>query len=405
MKENISEMLRTSQLKVCGSYLRQERNKLVLRDSRVIILEHILPTTEMLVYHLIDAGAEIFAIVAKPYSIDSSVLKRLKENEFRLIENSYAELENTSILQDLLKEAINLSKNDNKKILIVDVVGYFSIPLTQLTPGDENHFAGVVEDTTFGHNRYLSTASKIPIPIISVARSRLKEIEAHFVGRDGVQALDQISRKLGISITGKHAVVIGYGMIGKNVARSLRAHDMRASVYDIRDHRNLKAFMMGFNVNKKAELLRTADIVYAATGWSSYPEPEMRKPALSIDDILDRVKNNAILVSVGSKNNEFDMERLVELAQYSKQLGHDTVRYKLPNDKVINVVKEGTAVNFILPSIPVGILDLVFAEIVLSLIFLLKKTGDFQMGVVNITEEKYLSFISKDWLRFTNVQI
>jgi adenosylhomocysteinase len=260
--------------------------------------------------------------------------------------------------------------------------------------------AGVVEDTTFGHNRYLAVADSISVPIVSVARSRLKEIEAHFVGRDAVNAVDLIMRDMGESITGAHAVVLGYGMIGKNVARSLSASDLRVSVYDIRDHRNLKAFMMGFRVNKKAELIRSADIVFAATGWSSFPDENKRRPALSADEILDQLSDNAVLVSVGSKDNEFDIQRLDELAAQKEQVHERVVRYTLPNKNVVHVIKDGTAVNFILPSIPVEILDLVFSEIVLAAIFLLKTPETFTLNHVNSVNERYLSHIAKDWLRF-----
>lgn len=405
MTEIMKNLIQNSQLKVCASFLRQDRNRKALRESRVIILEHILPTTEMLVYHLAEAGAEVFSIVAKPYSIDQKVLSRIESNGFSILQHSYDELEETQILDDLLKKAIEASRNDSRRIMIVDIGGYFAKPVSRLSEDEYKYIAGIVEDTTFGHNRYVSEAPDIKVPIISVARSRLKEIEAHFVGRDAVQALDGITRDIGESITGKHAVVIGYGMIGKNVARSLRAYDLRVSVYDIRDHRNLKAFMMGFRVHKKTELIRTADIVFSATGWSSHIVEEQRRPGLSIDDILERVKDNAILVSVGSKDNEFDIKRLKELAQDKKEVGKHVVRYKLPNKKSVFVVKDGTAVNFLLPSIPVGILDLVFAEIVLALIFLLKRRKAYPVGKVSVVEERYWSQISKDWLRFSNYQL
>jgi len=404
VEKTMEQMLRESHLKVCGKFLRQERNRKVMSVSRIIILEHILPTTEMLVYHLAKAGADVFSIVAKPYSIDPIVLARLQANGFSVLQKSYDDLENTKILDNLLRSAIEQSRKDKRKILIVDVGGYFAIPLSRLKSDDIEHIAGVVEDTTFGHNRYLLEAKNIGVPIISVARSRLKEIEAHFVGRDAVQAVAGITREIGEPITGKNAVVIGYGMIGKNVARSLSAYDLRVSVYDIRDHRNLKAFMMGFRVHKKAELIRTADIVFSATGWSSHPIAEQRVPGLSIDEILDRLNDNAMLVSVGSKDNEFDIKQLKELAQDKRNIGDHIVRYTLPNKKVVYVIRDGTAVNFHLPSIPTGVLDLVFAEIVLALIFFHKRRRAYPMGVVNVVEDRYWSQIAKDWLRFFNYQ-
>lgn len=389
-----------SKLRVCAHYLRQNRNRKAMRTSRIILLEHMLPTTEALIYLLANAGGDIHSIIAKPYSIDEDVISRLTSNGFKVIRSSYDDLENTSILDDLLNEAIKLTQADGKKILIFEVGGYFAKPLSQLEKINRQHFYGVVEDTTFGHNRYRNLVANIPVPVVSVARSRLKEIEAIFVGRDAVQATDLVLREVGESITGRNAVVIGYGMIGKNIARALRAADLTVSVYDIRDHRNLRAFMMGFNVNKKVELIRTADFVFAATGWSA--TTVITRPALSKYEILDHLKDNSILVSVGSKDNEFDIRGLRQLAELENQISAKIIEYKLPNKKSVSVIKDGTAVNFLLPSIAVEVLDLVFSEVVLAGILLMKNPNDYPSRQVNVVDEKHWSEIAKNWLRFVN---
>ena len=394
--------IENTKLRVCASFLREKRNLRVIRNCRLILLEHILPTTESLIYLLAEAGADIHTIVAKPYSVDHNVLERLKQYNFSILQNkSYEELETTNVLDDLLSNAVRKSQQDGRKILIFEVGGYFARPLTRVRKSKSEYFVGVVEDTTFGHNRYFDEIERINVPVISVDRSRLKEIEAHFVGRDAVSALEMVMRRIGESITGRHVVVIGYGMIGKNVARCLDAADLNVSVYDIRDHRNLKAFMMGFNVHKKAELLRKADIVFAATGWSAYRRAQ-RQPAVSKDEILERLKNNAMLVSVGSKDNEFDMKRLKELATSKKAIGNDVIKYTLPSNNNVLVVKDGTAVNFLLPSIPTEILDLVFAEVLLSGILLMKNPSEYNLGHVHQIDQKYWNYIAKDWLRFVN---
>jgi adenosylhomocysteinase len=390
------------ELKVCARILKQLRNRKYMEGCRLLLLEHILPTTESLVYNLLESGAEIHVIFAKPYSIDNEVYNRLLERKINIQNYSYEDLEKGEYIPNAIKSAVKKSKEDGRKILIYEVGGYFAKFLVRSMNNEYvDYIAGVVEDTTFGHNRYLKLKDQIDVPIISVARSRLKEIEAHFVGRDAVMALDIQMREIGESITGKNAVVIGYGMIGKNVARYLRSADLNVSVYDIRDHRCIKAFMMGFNVNKKIVLIRKADFIFAATGWSSYMKME-QCPALTIDDIIDNVKDNAMLVSVGSKNNEYEIEKLVEVAEDCEEIGTQIKRYTLPNKDKVNVVKDGTAVNFMLPSIPIEILDIVFSEIVLAGILLLKKPDTFPLHTVNCLEERYWDYISKDWLRFNN---
>ncbi|MBB3190968.1 adenosylhomocysteinase [Halomonas cerina] len=384
-----------SQLRVFRKYARQERNRKQLSKTIVLVLEHLLPTTEEMLYHLNDAGAEFGAVLAKPYSIDPGVRRRMEDKGFPTYFKSYKELEETDFLDRLLQEALKNAKANGKRILIVDVGGYFAAPLSRLSREalDLELFVGVVEDTTFGHNRYLDAAASIKIPIFSVARSVLKEIEARFVGRDAVLAMDYTLRKSGISLSGRNALVIGYGMIGKNVARALRSADLSVYVYDKHDFKNLGAFIDGYSVHKKRELIKHADIIFSATG-----DPN---GAMTYEEI-EECRNNVILASVGSKDTEFDVSEVRDQALGVVPLGDALEEYKLPHSRSVVVAKNGAAVNFILPSIPNEILDLVFSEILLCSMLLLKRRDKYVPGFVHESPYSFLNEVSRDWLRFVN---
>jgi adenosylhomocysteinase len=373
---------------------RQERNSLALANARILLLHHVLPTTEELVDVLMEAGAEIFAFITKPFSIDKRVLERLNAKEIRLVNESYDELENSDIIPSLLQGAINASKEDNKKILILEVGGYFAKFLTQLTLEERAFFAGVVEDTTFGHNRYEKVVGEIKMPVVSVARSPLKELEAKFVGRDAVLALDLVFRELGISLVNRRALVVGYGMIGKNLAGSLRDYKLQVSVYDILDYKMLLAFGTGFSVHKKSELIKGVDVILSVTGNEN--------GAITLKEI-EMCKDNVVLASVGSKDTEFELKAIREEAVSCEPFGDLIVKYKLPSDKNVFVVKDGTAINFILNSIPAEVLDLLFAEVTLASIFLLKGWSDkFTLGKINYVADHDLNYISRQWIKYIN---
>ncbi len=391
-----------NQLRVFGKYVREQRNRNLLEKTRFIILEHILPTTENMIKHLRNGGAEIFAVVAKPYSIVKDVMDRLMQDDIQIVRESYADLENTDILVELLKESIQASKEDEKAIIIIDVGGYFALPIIKLQdimPECTEFITGIVEDTTFGHNRYLKERKKINVPIFSVARSSLKEIEARFVGQDAVFAMETILREKGILMSGRHALVIGYGMIGKNVALALKHSHLVVSVYDTFDHRNLAAYIDGFNIHKRRELIKSADIIFFATG-----NP---KGALTFEEI-EECKDSVILVSAGSKNTEFDLATLDQQAESKEVLSNYLTEYILQNGRRIIVANNGTAVNFILPSLSVEVLDLVFSEILLCSLLLLRKKFDvdsnesFELHKIHTSDEVHRATISKDWLRSVN---
>lgn len=379
------------QLRVFRKFSRQERNREVLKSTRFIINQHLFSNTLVMIKHLAETGAEISAVLAKPYSVQKEVARVLSNMGIPTINKSYHELEGTPIVDELIKSAISSSKVDGKKLMLWDVGGYFSAPLTRISKEDAKLIAGVVEDTTFGHNRYVAERKKIPVPIFSVARSQLKEVEARFVGRDAVAAVDIALRELGITSSGRNALVIGYGMIGKNVARSLQAADFNVHVYDKHDHRNLRAFIDGFRIHKKREIIKFVDVIFAATA----------DVALSYDEI-EECKNNVLLASVGSRDTEFDIESMREQALECEACGSHITHFRLPNSKSVYVVREGTAVNFILPGQPEEIMDLVFSEIFISTMLLLKNAEAYDVGEVHALPNSNLNEISKDWLRFVN---
>jgi adenosylhomocysteinase len=381
------------QLRVVRRYSRQAPNQKLLSACRFIILEHVLPTTAEFVDHLKAAGAEIFQFLGKPFSVDPTTLARLREADIPVDVRPYQELETTDYLDQLIAQAVERCAADGRELVFIDVGGYFSAPLQRLDAEAPQYIAGVVEDTTFGHNRYVRDVANLAVPVLSVARSGLKWVEGRFVGRDAVAAMERILRDQGIALAGRRALVIGYGMIGSNVARALRSQDVNVSVYDILDYRNLQAFVDGFEVNMKSELTRHADIIFAATAAQ----------ALNVDEI-EGCKDDVILASVGSRDTEFDVAALRDQAVHVTQIGEHLERFALQNTKQIVLANRGAAVNFTLPSLPIEILDLVFAEILVGVLRLLHDQAEerLQRGFLHESEETTLSHIAKDWLRDIN---
>lgn len=394
-------LLGKTQLRVVAETVHRSRNKRLLSNVRLLLLQHVLPTTREFIKHLCDAGAEIHLLIGKPYSVDKKVEEELRADGVRLVVKPYSDLETTAYLAEILNEAVNVCNQRKKRLAILEVGGYFAAPLSRLDASSSAYtqvLVGVVEDTTFGHNRYLEQAESIPFPIFSVARSPLKEIEGRFVGKDAVAAAAHVLRSLGITIAGRNALVLGYGMIGSSVARALRTYDLNVSVYDVEDYKNLCAFVDGYRVHKKVKLLESADIIFSATA----------KTALQLNEIKDHCRDNVILASVGSKDTEFDIAAIKEEAgEQKEEICQDFVRYKLLNDHYVNVLRDGTAINFLLPSLPVEVLDLVFAEMLQYLLELLESPPMRGRVYPRGAERRpgtwaHLNPISKKWASYVN---
>ncbi|TAM47799.1 MAG: hypothetical protein EPN53_11195 [Acidobacteria bacterium] len=383
-----------TQLRVVHSLLSDD--PLLVKKARYLVLEHVLPTTAEYLRLLTEAGADVAGMIAKPYSVNEQALDSITKLGIDVVRKaSYEEIEDDAVPQSLLQKAQQKSDGDGRKIVILDVGGYFAKALQEQ---DVRHVCGVVEDTTFGHNRYIRAAENIRVPILSVARSELKEIEARFVGKDAVVAMDLILREIGISISGRNALVIGYGMIGKNVARTLARYDLKVYVYDRVDTRNLRAHSDGFTVHTKKKVLERADIIFSATGTEAISGDN----ALSYKDMVDCCQPDVVLASVGSRKSEFAMASLRSKAVRRIELSDWLAKYELSTNKNIIVALDGSAVNFHLPSIPVEVLDLVFSEIVMCSLRLLKEDRTLAVGSVNSIGVKELSGVAKEWLRYLN---
>jgi len=381
-------LLEECQLRVCSEYLQRPMYKDKLSNTRLVLLQHLLPDTETFVNLLHKTGADIHCILGKPFSYDESVKKNL-EKTFRVEIHPYDLYETTDYIDKLLEEVFLKSETDKKPILIFEVGGYFSKALVRTSQRYKEHIKGVVEVTTFGHNKYLQEAPNIHIPIYSVARSPIKSIEARYVGRAAVVAMDNILRDIGVSIAGREALVIGFGMIGKSVASSLKANNLLVSVYDKKGFAKLNAYTLGYQIGDKEDLLKKADIIFSATAEQS----------LSFEDIA-KCKNNCILVSVGSKGNEYDIKGLKENSINNAKIGSFIKKYKVNSNKNIFVAREGTAINFTIKSCPDEIVDLIHAEVLTCAEILLNEHKHrTKLNIVNETTQDALHNISKDWLK------
>lgn len=378
-------------LRVCHDAFRSPSMKKVFKNTRFILLQHLLTDTEEFIEGMLAAKLEVHGLVAKPYSIDLEIKKRIAKHDFTFIHESYETLEGTEILDNLIVSALERSREDKKTILIVDVGGYFLQSLLRISHEVSNYIMGIVEVTKFGHNRYQEKISDLQYPVISIAESPIKTLEDRFVGMSAVTALDKILRDFGLSISGRRAMVIGFGLVGKSVAAALRQRNLPVKVYDKSGFPRAEAFTLGYLVGNKEDLLSRADLILSSTATR----------AISYDDLL-LCKNGCIVGSVGSKQNEMDVDSLNRKAK-KKKIHKYITEYKMPNGNVLYLLKNGEAINFLVQSCPDEIIDLIFAETVYCWKHLLEDPVFFPKGMLHKTPENTTHEIAEMWLKLVGV--
>jgi adenosylhomocysteinase len=193
---------------------------------------------------------------------------------------------------------------------------------------------GVSEETTTGVHRLYEMAKKgdLPFPAINVNDSVTKSKFDNLYGcRESL--VDAIRRGTDVMLSGKVAVVLGYGDVGKGSAASLRNGGARVIVTEIDPICALQAAMEGYEVKTVEDVVEGADIFVTATG---------NKDVLTVDH-MRRMKNNAIVCNIGHFDSEIQIAGLKNFKwdEIKPQVHH----VEFPDGKKIIVLSEGRLVN------------------------------------------------------------
>ncbi|HXE15690.1 MAG TPA: adenosylhomocysteinase [Stellaceae bacterium] len=193
---------------------------------------------------------------------------------------------------------------------------------------------GVSEETTTGvHRLYLMEKDKsLLFPAINVNDSVTKSKFDNLYGcRESL--VDGIKRATDVMMSGKVALVAGYGDVGKGSAASLRNAGARVMVTEIDPINALQAAMEGYQVVTMEEAAPQADIFVTATG---------NLDVITIDH-MRAMKDRAIVCNIGHFDNEIQVAALKNLKWDNIKPQVDEIEF--PDGKRIILLAEGRLVN------------------------------------------------------------
>jgi adenosylhomocysteinase len=193
---------------------------------------------------------------------------------------------------------------------------------------------GVSEETTTGVHRLYQMAERgeLPFPAINVNDSVTKSKFDNLYGcRESL--VDAIRRGTDVMLSGKVAVVCGYGDVGKGSAASLRQGGARVIVTEIDPICALQAAMEGYEVRTMEDSLVSGDIYVTATG---------NKDVITVEHMRG-MKNNAIVCNIGHFDSEIQVAGLrnYKWDEIKPQVHH----IEFPDGKKIILLSEGRLVN------------------------------------------------------------
>ena len=225
-------------------------------------------------------------------------------------------------------------KKDWKPNMILDDGGDLTALMHKEYKDLLKNVKGVSEETTTGvlALKKMEANKQLLIPAINVNDSVTKSKFDNLYGcRESL--VDGIKRATDVMMSGKVAIVAGYGDVGKGSAASLRQAGARVQITETDPICALQAAMEGYEVVVMDEAIKDADIVVTATG---------NKDIVTADHMRN-MKDRAILCNIGHFDNEIQVEALKNYKW--DEIKPQVHEIELPSKKRIILLAEGRLVN------------------------------------------------------------
>ena len=202
---------------------------------------------------------------------------------------------------------------------------------------------GVSEETTTGVHRLLQMEERgeLLFQAINVNDSVTKSKFDNVYGcRHSL--IDGIKRALDVLVSGKVAMICGYGDVGKGSAESLANERARVMVSEVDPICALQACMTGYKVTTVEDALPEADIYVTTTG---------NKDIITAEQ-MSRMKDQAIVCNIGHFDNEIQVTQLEAMDGVTREVikddsipGGPVTRFTFPDGRAIYLLAEGRLIN------------------------------------------------------------
>jgi len=353
--------------------LREEFSKTKpLEGMRIAGCLHVTKETAVLVETLVLAGAEVSWSGCNPLSTKDDIAAALAANGISIFawhgmttEEFYWAIDKT------LEFKPTLTLDDG-----ADLIFRVHSEFPHLA---ENIIGGTEETTTGVHRlRAMEKANKLLYPIIAVNDTPTKWQFDNVYGT-GQSTIDGILRATNILIAGKTLVVAGYGHCGRGVAKRVAGLGANVIVTEIDPVEALKATLDGFRVMKMIDAAEIGDIFVTATGMKDV----ITKPH------FEKMKDGAIICNTGHYDVEININHLEELAVEKRELRANNEEYKLKDGRRLYLLAKGRLVNLSsAEGHPSEVMDMSFANQLLSLIYLKENGENLKKKVYDVSEEQ-----------------
>jgi len=350
-----------------------------LADARILGCIHMTIQTAVLIETLVALGAEVRWSSCNIFSTQDHAAACVAAAGVAVYAwKGQTEAEGEwCIEQTILKDGEPWAAN-----MILDDGGDLTSMVHDKYPQLLDDIHGITEETTTGVHRLVEMLEEgsLKVPAINVNDSVTKSKNDNKYGcRHSLN--DGIKRGTDMLLSGKHALVVGYGDVGKGSSQSLRQEGMIVKIAEIDPICAMQACMDGFEIvspylngvnSGTAEgidsaLLSKLDLIVTTTGNINVCDRHM----------LEQVKSGAIICNIGHFDNEIDTQYMRDNWKWEeiKPQVHKIYRGDSENnDNYLILLSEGRLINLgNATGHPSRIMDGSFANQVLAQMFLYER--------------------------------
>ncbi|UCH91801.1 MAG: adenosylhomocysteinase [Nitrospirota bacterium] len=355
----------------------KHRSSQPLKGAKILGCIHMTIQTGVLIETLIELGAEVRWSSCNIFSTQDHAAAAIAAKGIPVFawKGETADEYDWCLEQTILKDGKPWDAN-----MILDDGGDLTLMIHEKYPAMLDHIHGITEETTTGVHRLQEMVKNgtLKVPAINVNDSVTKSKNDNKYGcRHSLN--DAIKRGTDHLLSGKKALVIGYGDVGKGSAQSLRQEGMVVKISEIDPICAMQACMDGFEIvspynngintgkveNINVSLLSQTDLVVTTTGNLNVCDSAM----------LQSLKCGAVVCNIGHFDNEIDtayMRKNWEWEEIKPQV-HKVYRNKTTKDHLI-LLSEGRLVNLgNATGHPSRIMDGSFSNQVLAQIYLYER--------------------------------
>jgi adenosylhomocysteinase len=356
---------------VLNAIFRERLSDGSLSGRRVAMTIHLEAKTAYLAILLSEAGAEVTVSGSNPLSTQDDVCAALAERGVRVYATHDPSEED---FEDYLLKTI-----DTGPELVIDDGAELVSRMILQRPHLLDGVTGASEETTTGilKLKAMDAEEALTFPVLAANDARMKHLFDNRYGT-GHSSIVSLLSNTNLFLSGKTVVVMGFGWVGRGLAKYARGMGARVIVCEPEPVKLLEAYAEGYEVMNSLAAAEIGEIFLTGTGNLKVLGREH----------FARMRDGVILANAGHYDHEFDLAALAEEATAVREVRRNVTEYEMEDGRRFHVLARGRLVNIAAADgHPVEIMDLTFAVQALAAHHLASHASEMTPGLHTIPDE------------------